>query len=181
MEASNERNISAVTRNLHRTLLIAKTAKFLLKLKHYSNCGQTSVLARQMPVEQQFDHSKQRYFVCRSIWCVFPRPLQVLLPSATGWITGVSSFLQPAGALRYQRDPAHWHETSLPAYHRNLTSRPIFEGGGGYTATHKSNEHFLKYVVTPLKYRLPTWRLHTKKPYDSTVFQHRLMVWIMQF
>ena len=30
---------------------------------------------------------------------------------------------------------------------------------------------FLNYVVTSLKFRLPTWRLHTTKPYDSKARQ----------
>ena len=55
--------------------------------------------------------SKERYLFSRSIWCVPLRPLEVLLPSATGWTTGVSSLLQPAGELRCQCGPAHWHGT----------------------------------------------------------------------
>lgn len=37
----------------------------------------------------------------------------------------------------------------------------------GETKTQNSTKHFFKYVVTSPKYRLPTWLLHTTKPYDS--------------
>jgi len=47
-------------------------------------------------------------------------------------------------------------------------------GGGGvfnYTQQHKKQSALLKYVVTPLKIRKPTWRLNTTKPCDSTSAQ----------
>jgi hypothetical protein len=67
--------------------------------------------------------------------------------SATGWTTWLSSFLQPADALRYQWDPAHWHGTMLKhnLTSQNLTSRPS-TGEEGTISTH--TVRFLKYAVT---------------------------------
>jgi hypothetical protein len=50
--------------------------------------------------------------------------------------------------------------------------------GGGYkqnTTKHKTTKHFRNYVVTSRKFRLPTWRLHTTKPYNSKLAKHRLI------
>jgi len=87
----------------------------------------------------------------------------------------VSSFLRPSGALRYQCGPAHWHSTTcktdacLPKFLPKPNITAWHKGGRGWTQQHtKNSKHFLKYAVTPLKYRLPTWRLHTTKPYAST-------------
>jgi hypothetical protein len=88
--------------------LINKTGNVLVKLNVVKRvslqiwCVQDSHLTVQ-----------ERYFISRPISCVFLRPLQMLLPSATGWTTGVSSFLQPAGTQRYQCGLAHWHELYL--------------------------------------------------------------------
>jgi len=75
--------------------------------------------------------------VSRPIWCVFLRPLQVLLPSAAGWNMRVQ-FLQPADTLRYQCGPAHWliSMTNTSVCLPNLTKTQdreltAFWGGGG--------------------------------------------------
>jgi hypothetical protein len=124
-------------------------------------------------LQKSYFASKERCLFSRSIWCASLRPLEVLLPSAIGWTTGVSSLLQSARALRYQCGPAHWHCTisktiaCLTSQEPNIA--PNMWEGGDCTQQHtKIEKHFLKYVVTPLKYRLPTWCLHTKKDYDST-------------
>jgi hypothetical protein len=60
--------------------------------------------------------------------------------------TGLSSFLQSADTLRYQRVPAHWHGLTskyLPTKHENLISRPNQQslpggGRGGETKTQKT-------------------------------------------
>jgi len=59
---------------------------------------------------------------------------------------------------------------------RKLTSRPNSWFGGGAakhkkTAEYRIAKHFLNYVVTSLKFRLPTWRLHTTESYDSKTHQ----------
>jgi len=43
---------------------------------------------------------------------------------------------------------------------------------GKHRAKHKTaTKHFLNYVVTSQRFRLPTWSLHTTKPYDSNTHQ----------
>ena len=117
--------------------------------------------------------------ISRSVLCVFQRPLQVLLPSATGWTTGVSSVLQPADTLRYQSGPAHWHGASLntgrPTWHdENLTSRPNSTIWWGGELNNNNNKHFLNYVVMSQKYRLPTWHLVLKIPTTRNVTKLRV-------
>jgi hypothetical protein len=110
----------------------------------------------------------------------------VLLPSATGWNTQrcqISCSLPTHYATNvapHIGTVLYLHvNTCLPNITKNLISRPNQQrpagvGGGGrqkHTKTHENCEHLLKYVVMSLKYRLPTWRLHATKPYDSTTRQ----------
>jgi len=68
----------------------------------------------------------------------------------------------------------------LPAWrHGNLATRPNTDYGGrqrrrrASVQRHGKRQTLLKYMqaVTPPKFRLPTWHLHTTKPYDSTQHQ----------
>jgi hypothetical protein len=99
----------------------------------------------------------------------------VLLPSVTGW-TNCVKFCAAFRSTTLPARPCTLHSAisktvaCLPKPNRTLTSRhDKREGGSEHRNTQKNSKHFLKYAVTPLKYRLlPTWRLHTTKPYDFT-------------
>jgi len=95
----------------------------LLRLCYF--CNDTQIVA-----EQEYHSNglfignvaiRERCVIWRPIWCLSPRPLQMLLPSAIGWIKGIT-FSESAVTLRCYCNSRHWHN-SICTIITCLTSR----------------------------------------------------------